>query len=144
MVNREVNQSGRTVLWRTHRISKVRQLILTSITTLSLVLPTSFLLVSAPASAAGDANFVGSWKVSGGYLGFIIKSENRHSGVCTGSTPEPQYHLVGCRVNGHSYSFTITEGSSYRSRNTGTFSGNRANGKFSDTNRTVVKYTAVK
>jgi len=144
MINRVMEMPLDTSRQRVERATLPRRLLLIAVTTMAMFLPASFLFAFPPASAASDANFIGHWKVSGGYLGFIIKSENLRTGVCTGSTPEAQYHLIGCHVTGHKYSFTITEGPSYRSHNTGTFSGNRAVGRFSDSNGTFVKYTAVK
>jgi hypothetical protein len=47
-----------------------------------------------------------------------------------------------CRVSGHHYSFTITYGASYQSKNTGTFAGRKLTGSFKDTNGTVEHYTA--
>ena len=143
MVNRLMISPAETPQRHLHRLARARRILLLGVTTLATIIPTSFLIASPSASAASNANFKGTWKVSGGYLGFTIKSENLHTGVCAGSTAEAQYHLIACRVTGHKYSFTITEGS-YRSHNTGTFSGNRAVGRFSDSNGTIVTYTAVK
>jgi hypothetical protein len=100
-------------------------------------------MAAQSASASQSANFVGTWKVSGGYLGFTIKAENRATGACAGITASSMYHLIGCRVTGSSYVFTITEGS-YRSHNAGTIEGNRVVGHFTDSNGTAAQYTAVK
>jgi len=109
-----------------------------------MALPCSLLIAPQPAFGAGNANFVGKWNVSGGYLGFTVKSENRATGACSGVTASPEYHMVGCRVTGNKYVFTITLGTSYRSRNKGTIEGNRIIGNFSDTNGSVVHYTGVR
>ena len=143
MSRRITLSSGRTPLRVSQTVLHLRRVLLMAGATLVLALPASTLLASQSASAGGGS-FVGNWKVSGGYLGFTIKSENRHTGVCTGTTPDAQYHLTACRVAGNKYSFTITEGLSYRSRNTGTFSGNRASGSFKDSNGTVARYSAVR
>ena len=47
-------------------------------------------------------------------------------------------------MGGNRYSFTITYGPSYKSRNTGTISGNRLKGSFKDTNGTAESYTATR
>lgn len=116
----------------------------TSLATILLALSGSLLLAVQPAFAQGNANFVGRWQISGGYLGITIKSENRATGACTGITASSLYHLIGCHVTGNRYVFTITEGSSYRSRNVGTITGNRIVGNFKDTNGTNVQYTGVR
>ncbi len=111
---------------------------------LALVLTSSILISTQPAFGASNANFVGRWKISGGYLGFTVKSENRATGACAGVTASPLYHLKGCHVTGNKYVFTITEGASYRSRNVGTISGNAITGSFKDTNGTNTQYTGVR
>lgn len=138
-----VMPSSRAPKHSTKAVHTIRRLLFI-VATLVAVLPASILIVSSPASAATNTNFIGNWKVSGGYLGFIIKSENLRTGVCTGTTPLPQYHLIACRVTGNKYSFTITDGPSYRSHNIGTIEGNHAAGQFKDTNGTFVQYTAVR
>jgi hypothetical protein len=106
------------------------------------VVPVS-LSVFASSALAANANFVGNWTVSSG-AGFTITKENHKTGVCAGrsSLAKSGYKLVDCRVHGSKYSFTITYGSSYKSRNTGTLSGNTLKGTFKDTNGTVESYTA--
>jgi hypothetical protein len=121
-----------------------RRVFLTVIATLAAALPGSILIASQPAFAAGNASFIGTWKISGGYLGITIKSENRTTGACAGVTANSQYHLIGCHVTGTKYVFTITQGPSYRSHNVGRISGNRIIGSFKDTNGTVAQYTGVK
>ena len=121
-----------------------RRFLLTLIATLAAALPSSILLASQPAFGAGNANLVGSWKISGGYLGITVKSENRTTGACAGVTASSQYHMIGCHVTGNKYVFIITLGKSYRSRNVGTISGNKIIGSFTDTNGTVVQYTGVR
>ena len=131
----------------THRRSRrfgYRQVFLTGIATLVAALPGSILIASQPAFAAGNANLIGTWKISGGYLGITIKSENRTTGACAGMTANSQYHLIGCHVTGSKYVFTITQGASYRSHNVGRISGNRIIGSFKDTNGTVAQYTGVR
>jgi hypothetical protein len=128
------------------RSSKFRysRVLLTLIATLAAALPGSILIASQPAFGAGNANLIGKWKISGGYLGITIKSENRTTGACAGVTANSQYHLIGCHVTGNKYVFTITQGPSYRSRNIGTISGNRIIGSFKDTNGTVAQYTGIR
>jgi len=121
-----------------------RRVVLTLVAALAAALPSSVLIAAQPAFGATNANFVGRWTVSGGYLGFTIKSENRATGVCKGVTASPQYHLIGCRVKGDRYVFTITLGTGYSSHNVGTISGNSIVGSFRDTNGTAVQYTAVR
>lgn len=122
----------------------LRRTLISLMAVLAVATPSSLLLASQPAFGAGNANFVGRWTISGGYLGFTVKSENRATGACAGITASPQYHLIGCRVTGNRYVFTITLGTSYRSRNRGTIEGNKIVGTFSDSNGTVVQYTGVK
>ncbi len=107
------------------------------------MLPGSLVIATTPAFAEGNANFVGKWSISGGYLGITIKSENRRTGACDGVTASPLYHLIGCHVSANRFVFTITEGS-YRSRNTGTIAGNKIFGTFKDTNGTVVHYSGTR
>jgi len=111
---------------------------------LAATVPGSLLIASQPAFAAANANFVGRWTISGGYLGVTIKSENRTTGACAGATASPQYHIVGCHVTGNRCVFTITLGTGYRSRNVATISGNMITGKFGDSNGTVATYTGVR
>ncbi len=116
---------------------------LTLVASLAMVLPSSLVIATQPAFAEGNANFVGKWTISGGYLGITIKSENRRTGVCSGVTASSLYHLVGCRVSANKFVFTITEGS-YKSHNAGTIAGNKIFGSFKDTNGTVVDYTGTR
>jgi hypothetical protein len=104
-------------------------------------LPAAALVASAPASAAGNASIVGTWVVSGGYLGFTITGENLATGGCVGKTASPLYHLIKCHVTGSKYSFTITEGAGYQSHNVGTVKGKTIVGRFNDTNGTITSYT---
>jgi hypothetical protein len=137
-------------VWRRNEIARrsnrfrCRRVLLTLTATLVAALPGSILIASQPAFGAGNANLVGRWKISGGYLGVTVKSENRTTGACAGVTASSQYHMIGCRVTGNKYVFTITLGNSYRSRNVGTISGNEIIGSFRDTNGTVVQYTGVR
>jgi hypothetical protein len=99
--------------------------------------------VSAGASVADGGSFVGTWDVSGGYLGFTITSEG--GGSCRGHTAAASYLLEDCHVSGGSYSFTVVlSGSSYVSHNTGTIDGSTLTGEFHDTNGTDVDYTATR
>jgi len=115
-------------VWRRNEIARrsnrfrCRRVLLTLTATLVAALPGSILIASQPAFGAGNANLVGRWKISGGYLGVTVKSENRTTGACAGVTASSQYHMIGCRVTGNKYVFTITLGNSYRSRNVGTIS----------------------
>lgn len=109
------------------------------------VVPVALAVFAPRALATTNVNFVGTWKVSSG-ASFTITKENRKTGVCAGrsSLIKSGYKLVACRVHGNKYSFTITYGPSYKSRNTGTISGNSLKGTFKDTNGTVQSYTATR
>jgi len=122
----------------------VRRSLIVLMAVVATAMPGSLLIASQPAFGAGNANLVGRWTISGGYLGFTVKSENRATGACAGITASPQYHMIGCRVTGNRYVFTITLGTGYRSRNKGTIEGNKIIGTFSDSNGTVVQYTGVR
>jgi len=139
----DVRRSSEVTTRRSSRF-RGRRLLLTLFATLAAVLPSSILIASQPAFAAGNANFVGRWAISGGYLGITVKSENRATGACAGVTASPQYHMIGCRVKGNKYVFTITLGKGYRSHNSGTISGNTITGSFKDTNGTVAQYTGTR
>jgi hypothetical protein len=125
---------------RKHRRSRLRARLLGI-----AVVPTSLALFAPSALAAKNVNFIGTWKVSSG-TGFTITKENRKTGVCAGrsSLLKSGYKLVACRVHANRYSFTITYGPSYKSRNAGTISGNKLKGRFRDTNGTVESYTATR
>jgi hypothetical protein len=144
MSKRITISSVETPRHRAKTVHGLRQFFLMGAAMLAAILPISILVSTQPAGASGNVSFIGNWKVSGGYLGFTIKSENLHTGACAGRTASSLYHLIACRVTGNKYVFTITEGVSYRSHNTGTISGNRAVGRFSDSNGTVANYTAVR
>lgn len=118
-----------------------RRLFLAVAVATTAVLPAVFIVDSAPVSAASNASIVGTWVVSGGYLGFTITAENSKTGGCVGKTASPAYHLIGCHVTGTKYSFTITEGPDYKSHNLGTIKGTTIVGHFSDSNGTSVSYT---
>jgi hypothetical protein len=90
----------------------------------------------------GTASIVGTWVVSGGYLGFTIAAEDAKTGGCVGKTASPAYHLTGCHVTGTKYSTTVTGGPSYKSHNTGTIRGATLVGRFGDSNGTIVASTA--
>jgi hypothetical protein len=122
----------------------LRRSLIVLMAVVATAMPGSLLIASQPAFGAGNANLVGRWTISGGYLGFTVKSENRATGACAGITASPQYHMIGCRVTGNRYVFTITLGTGYRSRNKGTIEGNKIIGSFSDSNGTVVQYTGVR
>jgi hypothetical protein len=110
-----------------------------------LALPASLALLASSAFASGNVSFVGKWTPNTG-VGWTIKHENRSTGVCSGTTAleASGYRLVGCRVTGHRYVFTITLGSGYKSHNSGTIKGNTLSGRFKDTNGTVETYTATR
>ena len=101
------------------------------------------LLLAAPASAKSpkNADFKGVWAATTG--GWTITSENRHTGVCRGTSSFAGYSLRHCKVTGHKYRFTVLFGT-YKSFNTGTFHGNRLTGHFHDTNGTKSSYTATR
>ena len=44
-----------------------------------------------------NANDLGKWVPSGGFLGFTIKAEDATTCVCAATTPDSNYHLTGCR-----------------------------------------------
>lgn len=121
------------------RTARVRARLLAAI-----VVPVSLAVIAPSAMAAKNVNFVGTWKVSSGGGDFTISKENLKTGVCSGRSSlfKSGYKLVSCRVRGNKYSFTITFGTGYKSRNTGTISGNTLKGRFMDTNGTVQSYTA--
>lgn len=127
-----------------YKLSWSRKFLVTLAAIVAAAMPGSLLIASQPAFGAGNANFVGKWNISGGYLGITVKSENRATGVCSGITASPQYHMVGCRVTGNRYTFTITLGATYRSRNKGIIEGNKIIGTFSDTNGSVIHYTGTR
>lgn len=104
---------------------------------LALAVPSAF--------AAANANFVGTWTPNTG-VAWTITRENRQTGACAGTTAlaSSGYRLVACRVSGRHYAFTITLGSGYKSRNTGTLKGSKLTGTFKDTNGTVEHYTATR
>jgi hypothetical protein len=110
-----------------------------------VVLVGVFAFSAAPAFAARNVNFVGTWTPNGG-VGWTITHENRRTGKCVGKSAYAKqgYRLVACRVRGSKYSFTITYGASYKSLNTGVIKGNTVAGSFKDTNGTVEAYTAVR
>ena len=124
--------------------SRARMTLGSLVAIVATMMPAAVFVATPPAAASGDANLVGTWKISGGYLGFTVKSENHRTGVCAGVTASPLYHLVGCRVTGTKYVFTITYGTSYRSKNSGTIVGNKILGTFKDSNGAVIKYTGVR
>lgn len=105
----------------------------------------SMALVAANAFASSNVNFIGTWTPNTG-VGWTIKHENRATGVCSGTSAlaAAGYRLVGCRVTGHKYVFTITLGSGYKSHNSGTIKGNTLTGRFKDSNGTVETYTATR
>lgn len=110
-----------------------------------VVLCSVFTLSVSDALAARNVNFVGIWTPNGG-VAWTITHENRRTGTCSGRSAlaKQGYRLVGCRVHGSKYSFTITYGASYKSLNTGVIKGNKLSGSFHDTNGTVETYTAVR
>ena len=55
-----------------------------------------------------NANDLGKWVPSGGFLGFTIKAEDATTCVCAATTPDSNYHLTGCRVTDDKYTFLIT------------------------------------
>jgi hypothetical protein len=110
-----------------------------------LALPASLAMLAPSAFASSNVNFVGTWTPNTG-IGWTIKHENRATGVCSGTTAlaASGYRLVGCRVSGHKYVFTVTLGSGYKSHNSGTIKGNTLTGRFKDSNGTVETYTATR
>jgi hypothetical protein len=142
-MSHELTFSRRGVETRTgKRLRAPRHVALLIAVAAAAVLPASLIMTATSASAAGNASIVGTWVVSGGYLGFTVTAENPKTGGCVGKTASPAYHLVGCHVTASKYSFTITEGPSYKSHNTGTIKGSTLIGRFSDSNGTFVSYTA--
>ncbi len=98
---------------------------------------------AAWAFAAGNANFVGTWRGTTGPL-FTIDSQSP-SGACIGKTALPAgYTLVDCHVSGDHFRFTITFGPSYRSYNAGVITGNTLTATFTDTNGTTQHYTGTR
>jgi hypothetical protein len=94
-------------------------------------------------AATHNANFKGSWKSASG--GWVIRTENARTGVCTGTTDfGGAYKLISCRVKGVRYTFTITLGTDYKSYNSGTIHGNSVAGTFHDTNGTTNSYVATR
>jgi hypothetical protein len=102
-------------------------------------------LLAPSAFASSNVNFVGTWTPNTG-IAWTITRENRQTGVCGGKTSlaTSGYRLVACRVSGHKYAFTVTLGTTYKSRNTGTIKGNTLTGTFKDTNGTVERYSATR
>jgi hypothetical protein len=89
-------------------------------------------LANAKTAAPKNVNFVGTWTPNSG-VAWTITRENRRTGACVGysALKSSGYKLVGCRITGHRYRFTITYGG-YKSVNTGTIRGNRLSGSFND------------
>jgi hypothetical protein len=112
---------------------------------IGLAAGSSVALLVPSALASSNVNFVGKWTPNTG-VGWKIKHENLATGVCSGTTAlaASGYRLVGCRVTGHKYVFTITLGSGYKSHNSGTIRGNMLTGRFKDSNGTVETYTATR
>ena len=97
-------------------------------------------------AAAKNVTFLGTWQTSNGQP-FTIKTENRKTGVCSGTTSlskQGPYRLVACHVKGNHYTFTITYGVSYKSYNKGTITANKLTGSFRDTNGATGTYSAVR
>jgi hypothetical protein len=94
------------------------------------------------AFASGNANFVGTWTPDAG-IAWTITSQSA-SGACTGTSSYQSsgYDLIDCHVSGDNYTFTITAGGGYASKNTGVIKGNTLTGHFADSNGTNVDYTA--
>jgi hypothetical protein len=83
------------------------------------------------AARAKNVNFKGTWVTSSG--NWTVKTENLKTGACTGTTAFVGYSFSGCKVTGNKYRFVIAQiGTSYRSINTGTISGNTVKGSFND------------
>ena len=86
--------------------------------------------VALPALAK-NVNFKGTWVSTAG--DWTVKSENLKTGACTGTTTFVGYSFSGCKVTGHKYRFVVSQnGTTYRSINTGTISGNTVTGSFND------------
>ena len=118
---------------------------LSSFTTLAAVAglaaaPTA--LATTPAKTA-NVDFVGTWTPNTG-VAWTITKENAKTGACSGysALKSSGYGLVGCKVTGQHYRFTITLGSGYKSVNTGTIKGNTLKGSFND--GSINPYTATR
>jgi hypothetical protein len=84
--------------------------------------------------------FRGTWHLSNGGI-FHVISENLTTGVCALS-PVGEFSTSKCVVSGNHYALTVVQhGTSYRSYNSGTITGNSLTGKFHDTNGSIETYT---
>jgi hypothetical protein len=104
------------------------------------------MLAPQASATAKNVNFLGTWNTDNNQP-FTIKTENRKTGVCSGTTSLSKmgpYKLVACHVNGNKYAFTITYGAGYKSYNKGTITANMLTGKFRDTNGSTGIYSAVR
>jgi hypothetical protein len=108
--------------------------VVTASTGVALASPSGPVTVSATAHAATPQNvdFRGVWASSSG--GWQVLTENLVTGDCTGTTDFVGYTFTGCKVTGNSYVFVINLGATYHSYDSGTISGNLAQGQFNDTN----------
>ncbi len=99
----------------------------------------------APAFASGNVNFVGTWQPDNGEA-WTITSENASTGSCVGTSvlASSGYGFTDCQVSGDNYTFTITMGASYQSKNTGIITGNTLTGSFTDTNGNMEYYSAIR
>ena len=90
-----------------------------------------------------NADFRGLWSSANGT--WTITSENLKTGVCAGRSGFAGYTLTGCRVTGTHYVFVVRQtGTTYRSKNSGTISGNTIHGRFRDTAGHNIAYVALR
>jgi hypothetical protein len=128
---------GPTVSWAAHGPTRCLSVAPTSTST------STSTSTPAPAPVA-NADFRGAWHVKPGCCNFTITSQNA-SGECTGTVGTPGYTILNCKVSGDTFVFTnVKSGTSYRSVNSGTISGNSLVAQFKNPNGAVFRYKATR
>jgi hypothetical protein len=99
---------------------------------------------SSRAHSHGNANFKGHWHLSNGQ-DFTVTTENVKTGRCKGRTSlGPPYKFSACEVKGNHYSFHITDGPGYTSKNAGHFTTHELSGHWHDNDGASGTYTATR
>jgi hypothetical protein len=111
---------------------------------LAMVALLALVVVALPCASVGAASgseFLGTW-VSPDSSWTITSVSGE---TCVGTTALVGYSLIDCTVSGNHYTFVITQdGTSYRSQNNGTITGDTIHGEFLDTNGTDTTYVATR
>jgi hypothetical protein len=94
-------------------------------------------------SSVKNVDFRGTWSSANG--NWTITSESLKTGACAGRSGFAGYTLTGCKVTGKHYVFVVRQtGTTYRSNNSGTITGNTVHGVFRDTVGHNISYVALR